>query len=223
MAPEVPEGPVVEPDGESEEIPKEQEDAETGHGVAFPVLEEKAEKEDTGKEVKSEGKVKKRKKKTSKDYAIEFAIKIAITAAAVAILCIFIVGIHVNHDRASYPMIKDGDLVITYKIGTPDLGEVVAYKHDGKVKFGRIVAREGDEVRFSDGYVMVNGYGLVEDSVYKTTEEGATITFPYIVPQGAVFVLNDYRSDPGDSRTYGAIPLADVEGEVIFILRRRGI
>ena len=141
----------------------------------------------------------------------------------VVILLVFVVGVHVNHGNASYPMIKDGDLVITYKLGKPDLGEEIAYRHDGELRFGRIVAKAGDEVEITDQCLKVNGYNVVEDVVYPTTAEGAVITFPYIVPEGAVFVLNDFRSDPEDSRTYGAIPRSDVEGEVIFIMRRRGI
>lgn len=189
---------------------------------------EEAEKPSSDEEKKPEKKApaktkKKRKKKTAKDFAIEFFIKIAITAAAVVILLIFVVGIHVNHGNASYPMIKDGDLVITYKLGKPGAGEEIAYKHDGELKFGRIVAKEGDEVRITDQCITVNGYNIVEDVVYPTTAEGSAISYPYIVPQGTVFVLNDYRSDPGDSRTYGAIPMSDVEGEVILVLRRRGI
>jgi signal peptidase I, bacterial type len=185
--------------------------------VKAPAAEEKKEQKTTAKSKK------KRKKKTAKDYAIEFLIKIAITVAAVVILCIFVVGIHVNHGNSSYPMIKDGDLVITWKLGTPGNGEEIAYKADGKVKFGRIVAREGDEVRIENDCVLVNGYIIAEDVVYPTKADGAVISFPYIVPQGTVFVLNDFRSDVGDSRTYGAIPMSDVEGEVILVLRRRGI
>ncbi|MBR5974865.1 MAG: signal peptidase I [Clostridiales bacterium] len=168
-------------------------------------------------------KPKKRKKKTAKDFAIEFLIKIVITVAAVIILCVFVVGIHVNHGNSSYPMIKDGDLVITYKLGKAQAGEEIAYRRDGKIKFGRIVAKAGDVVEITDSYLTVNGYGVLEDVVYPTTADGAVISFPYIVPEGSVFVLNDFRSDVGDSRTYGAIPLSDVEGEVVLVLRRRGI
>ena len=172
---------------------------------------------------KKTAKSKKRKKKTAKDFAIEFFIKVGITALAVALLLIFVVGIHVNHGNSAYPMIKDGDLVITYKLDKGQNGVEIAYKINGEVKFGRIVAKEGDVVNITDSGLLVNDYGILEDVVYPTTSEGATISFPYIVPQGTVFVLNDYRADAGDSRTYGAIPLSDVEGEVVLILRRRGI
>jgi signal peptidase I len=78
-------------------------------------------------------------------------------------------------------------------------------------------------VDIKDDCITVNGYGIFEETVYSTTAEGSSVTYPYTVPDNSVFVLNDFRSDPEDSRTYGAIPRSDVEGEVIFILRRRGI
>ena len=100
---------------------------------------------------------------------------------------------------------------------------MVAYKREGKVKFGRIIAFEGDSVDIMNDYITVNGYGVFEDTVYPTTSEGASISFPYTVSDNCVFVLNDYRSDISDSRTYGGIPLDDVQGSVVFIMRRRGI
>lgn len=174
------------------------------------------------KAVKPASKTKKRKK-TSTDYAIEFFIKIAVTAAVVVILCVFVVGIHVNHGNSSYPMIKDGDLVITYKPGNLLKGEEIAYKVDGKTRFGRIVASDGDEVDIEDSCVLVNGFFITEDVVYSTTAEGSAISYPYLVPADSVFVLNDFRDDVNDSRTIGAVPLSDCEGKVVLVLRRRGI
>ena len=165
----------------------------------------------------------KRGKKTAASYAIEFFIKVGVTAVVIVVLCVFVIGIHVNHGNSSYPMIKDGDLLITYKLSELQAGQEIAYKKDGEIRFARIVAMAGDEVKISDQRLMVNGYGIVEDTVYPTTAEGAAVSFPYVVPDGTVFVLNDFRSDVNDSRTFGAIPLPDCEGEVVFILRRRGI
>ena len=165
----------------------------------------------------------KKRKKTSIDYAVEFAVKIAVTIAVVVVLCVFVVGIHVNHGNTAYPMLKDGDLVITYKIGDVDDGDAIVYSAGGQVRYGRVVAHSGDEVDISDSYVRVNGYGISEDVIYPTTSEGASVEFPYIVPEGRLFILNDFRKDINDSRTYGAIPESDVEGKVILVLRRRGI
>ena len=174
------------------------------------------------KETKPAAKTKKRKK-TSKDYAIEFFLKVAITAAVVVVLCLFVVGIHVNHGNSSYPMIKDGDLVITFRIGKLEAGQEIAYTVDGQTRFGRISAVGGDVVDISEEYLKVNDYGITEDVVFPTRSEGSKITFPYTVPEGSFFVMNDFRNDINDSRTYGAIPQTDCEGKVVLVLRLRGI
>ena len=49
------------------------------------------------------------------------------------------------------------------------------------------------------------------------------MTFPYTVPEGTVFVLNDYRDDIQDSRVYGSIPMKQTRGKIVLVLRRRGI
>ena len=165
----------------------------------------------------------KRRKKTAADYAIEFAVKIAITVGVIVILLVFVVGIHVNHSNSSYPMIKDGDLVITYKIGEVENGEEIAYKSEDQIRFGRVVAKAGDVIDITDSYVTVNGYGVTEDVVYPTSSDGAAIEFPYTVPADSIFVMNDFRNDMTDSRSFGGVALTDVEGKVIFLLRRRGI
>ena len=165
----------------------------------------------------------KKRKKTSLDYAIELLIKVAVTVVLVLIVCLFIIGIHINHGNSSYPMIKDGDLVITFRLSDLKQGDEVGYTVDGTFKLGRVVAVGGDEVDINDSFVSVNGFGIAEDVVYPTSSSGAKVDFPYQVPEGYVFMLNDFRSDNEDSRTYGAISCKDCEGKVVFIMRRRGI
>ena len=166
---------------------------------------------------------KKMAKRSATSYAVEFFIKIGITVVIAVVLCIFIIGIHVNHGNSSYPMIKDGDLVITYKIGSLASGEEIIYRSGDTVKVGRIVAVGGEVIDITETGITVNGLGISENVVYPTTAGGATIEFPYTVPEGTVFVLNDFRSDINDSRTTGAVPLSQCEGKVILVLRRRGI
>ncbi len=165
----------------------------------------------------------KKKKRTALSYALEFFIKLGITAAVIAILLIYVLGLYINHSNSGYPMIKDGDLCLTYKLADLYDNDEIAYEMDDKIKFGRIVALPGDIVDISEDQLIVNGYGVYEATVYPTSPEGAKITFPYTVPDETVFVLNDYRDDINDSRTYGGIPISDTRGKVIMILRRRGI
>ena len=166
---------------------------------------------------------KKKKKRTAAGYALELLIKLAVTAAAAAVLLIFVGGIYVCHDNYSYPMIKDGDLCVTYRLSSPVQGDVIAYSRGGKERFGRVIASGGDTVEIFSDHIAVNGYGIFENTVYPTPADGSSVSFPYKVPEGCLFVLNDHRSDLSDSRTYGGIPEKDADGKVVFVMRRRGI
>ena len=166
---------------------------------------------------------KSKKKRTAVSFMIEFFVKVGLTALVVWLLCSFVVGVYVNHNNSSYPMIKDGDLCLTYKLGALREGEAIAYINNGKVFFGRIVGMPGDTVDISENTITVNGYGVYENTVYPTTAEGATISFPYVVPSDSYFILNDYRDDINDSRVFGAVKKDDTKGKIVLLLRRRGI
>jgi signal peptidase I len=166
---------------------------------------------------------KSKKKKTAASFAAEFFIKLGITSFIVFSLLLFVVGVYVNHSNSSYPMLKDGDLCLTYKLAKQRNGDEIAYQYDGKIRFGRIVAIPGDIVDINEGNITVNGYGVYDKAVYATPAEGSAITYPYTVQPDTVFVLNDYREDITDSRTYGSIALSDIKGKVIMVMRLRGI
>ena len=100
---------------------------------------------------------------------------------------------------------------------------MIVYERDGKIRFGRVIAQAGDKVEIFNDFIVVNDYGISESVVYPTSPDGSAISYPYYVPDNCVFILNDYRSDISDSRTYGGIPLDDVRGAVVFTMRMRGI
>ncbi|MBO4523818.1 MAG: signal peptidase I [Ruminococcus sp.] len=164
-----------------------------------------------------------KKRRTAWNYAFSFLVKLLLTVLVVWGLLTFVAGIHICHDNSAYPFIRDGDLCLTYRLSTLKQGSMIVYKQDGKTKFGRVIAMSGDKVEIFNDYIMVNDYGISENAVYPTSPEGSSISYPYSVPDDCVFVLNDFRSDISDSRTYGGIPLEDVEGTVVFTMRMRGI
>lgn len=166
---------------------------------------------------------KKKKKRTAKSYAISFAIKLGVTAIVLWVIFTFFAGIYICHTNSAYPTIRDGEFCLVYRLAKLEQGTMIVYRHGEETKFGRVVAFGGDEVNISNDYVTVNGYGLSENVVYPTPNEGSKIEYPYKVPNDCVFVLNDYRSDLSDSRTFGAIPLEQVKGAVVFTMRTRGI
>lgn len=46
---------------------------------------------------------------------------------------------------------------------------------------------------------------MSDENPYPVTADGSAVSFPYRVPKDCVFVLNDYRPNLSDSRTYGGI------------------
>lgn len=126
--------------------------------------------------------------------------------------------------NAMFPAVKDGDLVIAFRIQQEYAkNDVVVYTADGETHIGRIVARASDVVTLDDsGKLLVNGTNQAGEILYPTyAKEG--LTYPYAVPEGHVFVLGDYRTQTEDSRDFGPIPMENVQGKVITILRRRGL
>ena len=126
--------------------------------------------------------------------------------------------------NAMFPALKDGDLVIGFRMQEEYAkNDVIVYTVDGQRYFGRIIARYTDYVMMDEtGTLLVNGTVQSGEIMYPTyAKEG--MTYPYGVPEGHVFVLGDYRTQTEDSRDFGAIPLENVEGKVITILRRRGL
>ena len=123
-----------------------------------------------------------------------------------------------------FPALKDGDLVIAFRIQREYAkNDVIVYEAEGKTRIGRIIARENDFVMLDDsGNLLVNGTNQAGEILYPTyAKEG--FTYPYEVPEDQVFILGDYRTQTEDSRDFGSVPMEDVYGKVITILRRRGL
>lgn len=123
-----------------------------------------------------------------------------------------------------FPAVKDGDLMIGFRLQQEYAkDDVVVYTVNGETHVGRIAARQTDVVTLDEsGALLVNGTQQGGEIMYPTyAKEG--LTYPYEVPEGHIFVLGDYRTQTEDSRDFGPIPMKDVEGKVITILRRRGL
>ena len=169
--------------------------------------------------------VQSRKKKKLPKWArawIRLLIKISAIVIIVILVWNFVGQAFILHDNNMYPHLKDGDLVITYSLKQPIKNDVVLYYSDSKKVLGRIVGCEGDEIDIgADGVLTVNGAIPYENIFYATTTDEYCIAFPYKVPQGSVFVLNDMRENTRDSRISGAISNDEIIGTVVFSLRHR--
>lgn len=147
-----------------------------------------------------------------------FVQRILVTCIALVLLNKFVVTATIYYDNNMFPSIKDGDLVVIEKFDKEvQLSDVVIY--NGRLY--RVIAKAGQEVDISkEGILTVNGMQPAE-STNSLTNKGEK-EYPIKVPEGEIFVLNDYREDESDSREFGTIKESDIEGKVFFITRRRG-
>ena len=165
-----------------------------------------------------------RKKLSTKRIALNLLIKIGAIAIALWATFTFVIGISLHYGNNMYPAVKDGDLVVSLKLQRPYLNAAVIYKQNGKRQIGRVIGLPGNEIDIGEnGALLVNGVIPAEEVFYPTCKaESSDIQFPLKVEEGKVFILNDFREDTNDSRTFGTVDMDDLEGPLIFSMRRRG-
>lgn len=150
-------------------------------------------------------------------------IKIAVLVIIVVIVLTWILGLHRMTGNNMFPFVKDGDLCIVYQLDDYTTGDVVLYRNDeGKMKLGRIVAVGGQSVDFpKDGGYTVDGYQPSEEITYQTFGADG-VKYPIDVDDDEAFIMNDFRSDTDDSRQFGGVKKSDIDGKLLFLIRRRG-
>ena len=156
--------------------------------------------------------------------AWSLVLRVAVLAALAWVLFTQVFVLTQASGNSMFPAIKDGDLLIGYRQqGIYAKNDVVLYRAGGKLRVGRILARENDLVNLdTSGTLVVNGSAQSGEILYPTYAKDA-LEYPYTVPEGCVFILGDYRTQSEDSRDFGAVPLTELEAKVITLLRRRSI
>lgn len=158
---------------------------------------------------------------------VRLLIKLAVIAAILAVMGIYVMGVHVQHGNRMHPYIMDGDLLVTYKLDTYRVGDVVLYRSPltGEPDISRIAAIGAYEIQLTDqGELLINGSVPDEKVFYRTEKlEASKIAFPYYMTPEGYFLLDDYRTQGLDSRLFGQITRDDLLGKVVYVFRRRGI
>lgn len=164
-------------------------------------------------------------KKKNKE-TVNLAIKIGSLVFILFILFSFIFGIKIVKTSNMHPMVNEGDLIFYYRlVNNLNSGDVIVYNHEGNVVVGRVIAKEGDTVSFTeDGRVLVNKMPVGSEFYYNAKpNKEADIEYPLLVEDGRYFVLSDYCTESdNDSRTFGTIETKNIKGRLIMLFRRRG-
>ncbi|SET88256.1 signal peptidase I [Lacrimispora sphenoides] len=151
--------------------------------------------------------------------------KIAAIILAFLLVFTFLFGLCRNSDASMVPSVKDGDLVMFYRLDKSYVAQdTLVLEFKGKKQVRRVIATAGDTVDITEDGLLINGALQQEAEIYTPTqryEDG--VEFPLTVREGEVFVLGDSRENSTDSRIYGAVRVKDTLGKVMTILRRRNI
>jgi len=117
------------------------------------------------------------------------------------------------------PTVNEGDVVLTLKTSHFECGDVVALWYGNKMLIKRVIACSGSWVNIdAEGNVYVDGKALDEPYVTEKALGNCTITLPYQVPDGKLFVLGDHRSISQDSRNadVGCVETDKIAGKLFF-------
>lgn len=163
-------------------------------------------------------------KKLKNNQLFIFGYKLGITIFIVFLILQFVIGIHFYYGNNMAPALNDGSLVITYKLDKNMYSDLVVYYEYNDIKqFGRICGVPGDIINITEeGKYIINGNIPLENVFYNTFPDTGGLTYPYTVPEGSYFIMNDYRENTNDSRKFGAIPVENIEGQEYIEIQRRG-
>ena len=133
------------------------------------------------------------------------------------VLLIFLPVLEVSGSSME-PTLRDGDILVLYKPGVIQAGEMCGMYAQGRMILTRVIGRPGDVVDMDEaGNVYVNQVQLQEPYVSEKAVGNCDLTFPYTVPESCLFVLGDHRETSIDSRSslIGCVNTNQVMGQVV--------
>ncbi len=115
---------------------------------------------------------------------------------------------------------------VTYYTRSPQAGDIVTFEDPivpGRTLIKRVIATGGQTVDLIDGVVYIDG--VAQDEPYTQgklseplrTAASVSISYPYTIPEGYLWVMGDNRTDSADSRYFGPIDETTVTGRAVAI------
>lgn len=173
-------------------------------------------------------------------FLLRYSLQSAATILILAILIrVFFISSYVMSGASMLPSVWPGDFLVAAKWSaeSPRRGDVVAIRCPGsrdKTCLKRVAGVPGDRIEFLGGHLVVNGEPAFlsrvsqeitiervagrEWTIWPASENSTPYpTAPTIVPPDHVYLLNDKRSDPEDSRRWGSRPRNEIEARVKYV------
>ena len=164
---------------------------------------------------------------------LSWLVTVGGTVLVMWLLFTFVLGVFYVPSGSMLDTIHLGDRVVgervSYRLGTPRQGDVVTFLDpagSGETLIKRVIATPGQTVDFRGGTVYVDGQeldeGYTEGRASLPLDEhaanlSAPLSYPYVVPEGCIWVMGDNRTNSLDSRYFGAIPISSVTSHAVLI------
>lgn len=158
---------------------------------------------------------------------LSFIQSIVLTVLLAFLIRFFVIQPFVVEGESMEPNFHNNQYIIidklSYKIRQPKRGEVVVLHppvapSDNYIK--RIVGLPGEKIRFEDGDVFINEKKLDENYLGVENHKTDEVNTKKEVALGPdeYFVLGDNREHSSDSREWGVLKKAGIEGRTWFII-----
>lgn len=151
---------------------------------------------------------------------VAVALPSAVLTALVILFNAFF-ALHTVREYSMEPVLREGQvLLVLRRTGkTPPYkpGDILVYKspQDRKMVVKRCVLVAGDPLDIRHGWLYTT-----RGRFYLSPEQKDTLAVYLEIPPESLFAVGDNPLKSVDSRTYGFIPLEDIEGRVIFPRKR---
>ena len=168
-----------------------------------------------------ERELKREKYKRRYQRTLKSTIYVLVTAAAAILVATLWLPVLEIYGSSMTPTLNDGQIVLSWKTGKLESGQVVAFYYNNKILVKRVIAHSGDWVNMDhEGNVYVNGNLLEEPYLVEKALGECDIEFPYQVPETHIFVMGDHRSTSIDSRStaVGCVSEEQVVGRLIMCI-----
>ena len=115
---------------------------------------------------------------------------------------------------------------VSYHFSDVQPGDIVVFSDPqvpSRVLVKRVIATEGQTVSMSGGVLYIDGvaqsepYTTGETYPLSQTAGNVSISYPYTVPKGEVWVMGDNRENSSDSRYFGPIDSNTIFGKAVLI------
>lgn len=136
-----------------------------------------------------------------------WAFEIAVVLVLAAVVSIFFCQTIVMQEGGMEPTLATGDKVlikVSYKLGEPKRGDIIAFKKDAKehssMHVKRVIGLPGETVQIKDGLILINGETYMEKKDFPKISNPGLAETQITLGKNEYFVLGDNRNNSEDSR-----------------------